>query len=364
MNQIEQVVAAFERKDYQTAAQLIKVLLKQSPDNPWVQLYLGRLHEVTGRPEAAEPVYRKLLQGTINSKIATQARQGIQRLEAMERERRRQAIAQATADPSMTEPGFLILEPVQGEARQQVAQGFSRVMKLDLYTARMQLPSRGWQLYRTGPVGELQIYGQELQAAGVPVFWAALPDVEKIRIFRVNYFEAIAPQPTVVCQNEAGQVGSLAFNWSEVSQRVEGLLPIFEEVTEQGAWGKPQRKQKTLDYVHMWDLHLPKRHCIVRLCDSTYQFQSGVTVAPPPSQTKSLAPTTTRINWNSLIDLLKQQLPETQVWSDFTTFAETTADHLPSLERIHPHIELERKESTFWDAAFQLYSTLAFLKNA
>jgi predicted Zn-dependent protease len=37
---IEQVAIAFEHKDYQTAAKLLKPLLKESPDNPWVVFYL------------------------------------------------------------------------------------------------------------------------------------------------------------------------------------------------------------------------------------------------------------------------------------------------------------------------------------
>ncbi|PZV15213.1 MAG: hypothetical protein DCF22_07540 [Leptolyngbya sp.] len=39
---LDQVAAALERQDYQTAAQLLKELLKRSPQDPWVQLYVGR----------------------------------------------------------------------------------------------------------------------------------------------------------------------------------------------------------------------------------------------------------------------------------------------------------------------------------
>ncbi len=37
MNDIHQVAAALERKDFRQAAQLIKQLQKNSPQNPWVQ---------------------------------------------------------------------------------------------------------------------------------------------------------------------------------------------------------------------------------------------------------------------------------------------------------------------------------------
>ena len=50
---IDQVASAFENKDYRTAANLLKQLLKDSPENPQVQLYLGKLHEVSGKHEKA-----------------------------------------------------------------------------------------------------------------------------------------------------------------------------------------------------------------------------------------------------------------------------------------------------------------------
>ena len=119
---IDQVADAFERKDYRTAARLLKQLVQQEPKNPVVRLYVGRLHEATGKLEAAETVYRKLLQSTTNSKIMSQARQGLGRIEAIEQERRRQALAQATADPGSTELGVLVLEPISAEVKQAAAQ--------------------------------------------------------------------------------------------------------------------------------------------------------------------------------------------------------------------------------------------------
>lgn len=114
---LEQVAAAFERQDYRTAAELLKQMLQKSPQDPWVQFYLGRLHEVSGKLEAAKNVYRHLLQSAINSKILAQARQGLQRLEATATEQRQQAIAQATADPSNNQMGVLVLEPVPNEIK-------------------------------------------------------------------------------------------------------------------------------------------------------------------------------------------------------------------------------------------------------
>jgi hypothetical protein len=354
---LEQVAAAFERKDYQTAAQLLKQLLKESPQNPWVQFYLGHFHEVSGKLEAAQKVYQQLLRGTSNAKIVAQARQGLQRLEAIAQEQRQQAKARATADPSNTQIGVLVLEPVASEIKSVAAQKVAQIMQIDPYTARLVLPSRGWRLYRTGAIGELRFLGESLRDAGVPCFWATLADIEKIRVFQVSYFQSATPQATVVCQNEQGQLGSLTFNWSEVTQRVTGLLPIFEQVVDLDHRGKLQRKTQTQDYVQFCDFHLPGRLCILRLHDNGYQFQKGVAIAPHQSETNSQ---TTRINWNSLLSFLDQQLPQAAVWSDFKPFAQTVLDQTELLGRIKSHIHLFRRAETSWDPAFHLYSGLVF----
>lgn len=359
---IEQVAAAFDRKDYQTAARLLKQLVKQESPDPWVQLYVARLHEVTGKLESAENVYRQLLRDTTNAKLLAQARQGLGRVEAIEKERKRQAIAQATADPKNTEPGVLVLEPISSDLKLVASQKFARIMQLDPYIARLHLPSRGWRLYRTGAVGEMRYYSQQLAKAGIPSTWASLTDIEKINIFHVNYFKIAAPQPTIICENESGQLGSLTFDWSEVKARVEGLLPVFEEVVDMDARRKLQRKTKTLDYVQFCDLHLPDRRSILRLGDRSYQFQYGVSLSQKQEEPLVLSQTTTRSNWNHLISFLAQNLPQTPVWSDFTTFGETALESIKMLGRFNSHINLVRREETPWDAAFQLYSGLVFLR--
>jgi len=362
---LDDVAAAFERQDYQTASQLLKELLKQSPHNPWVQFYAARLQEVSGKFDSAEDIYRQLLRNATNPKLAVQVRQGIQRLEANQRKRRQDKIAEATTDSANTITGFLILESVQGDSERAIAiQNLARVMKLDAYTARLLLPSRGWRLYRTGPIGELHVYEQELRRSDVPAFSASLAQLQQIQVFRVHHFQTITPKPTVVCQNEHDQLGSLTFDWSEVSQRVEGMLPIFEKVVTLGYRDRLERKEETQDYAHFCDLHLPDRHCILRIHDSQYNFHHGVAVIPKQAPVNKLDRGTIRTNWNKLIDLLNQQLSHKATWSDFTPFAETTADFAIPLRRLKSHIHLLRQSDCHWDPAFQLYSGLIFLQSA
>ncbi len=359
---LDRVAAAFDSEDYRTAAQLLKQLLKESPQNPWVQFYLGRLQEVSGKLEAAQKIYRQLLRDATNVKIVAQARQGLQRLEAIEQEQRNHLLAAATADPSSTQPGVLILEPITVDRTASV-QKFAQIMQLDPYTARLQLPGRGWRLYRSGPIGELRFLGQNLRESGIPCFWVTLAQLQKLQVFQVSYFQAVdGPQAVAVCHNEQGQLGSLTFNWSEITQRVTGLLPIFEQVVDLDRRGRLQRKTQTQDYAQFCDLHLSSRLCILRLYDSGYQFQQGAAIAP--QQDQNLSHTTLRINWNSLLTFLAQQLPQVTVWSDFTPFGETVLDQPELLGHIRSHVHLFRRAATNWDPAFHLYSSLVFLKNS
>ena len=387
MNDLNQVAAALDRKDYREAARLLKQLQVDSPQNPWVKFYMGRYYELTDKQEAAEKIYRQLLRDTTHPKVVTGARLGLQRLEATQQQRRQEAIALSRSVPGSSEPAVLILEAVSPENKLAAIQNFSKILNVDPYSARMQLQSRGWRLYKTGAIGELRVYAEELLQAGIPAFSTTLGDIQKIHIFRVQNFQSLSPQPIAICQNALAQLGSLTFNWSEVTARVEGQLPLFMEIMDYAPHRRKEKfrhKEITQDYAQICDLHLPGRNCILRLCEQSYQFQQGVSFAnppvtmPPPAKplaklplgiprketptTGPLSQNTTRINWNHLMTALNQQLAQVTVWSDFTPFAQTALDYTHLLSRIKSHLDLERKAENPWDSAFQLYSGLAFLR--
>ncbi|MFM7423465.1 MAG: tetratricopeptide repeat protein [Elainella sp.] len=360
---LEQLVAAFERQDYITAVALLKQLQQQSPDSPWVKLYGAKLREVSGKLPAAATLYRQLLQETTHPKVMAQARQGLQRvseqIKAQQEQQKAQQIATATADSANLGSGFLILDAVSPERRQAAAQRFAQIMNLDAYTARLLLPGRGWRLYRVGSLSELQFYNQTLNQAEIPAFCVTLESLQTIRVFRVQYIEAVSPQITVVCENDAGQLGSLSFNWSEVQQRVEGRLPIFEEVVDLNLRNQLTRKERTQDYAQVIDLHLPQRDVILRLGDWSYQFQQGVVFDASQDGELSTVQSTNRIRWNQLLGFLDDQLAAVPVWVEFPQFAESALDPL-SLVNLKSHIDLFRKAPSKWDQAFQLYSGLVF----
>ena len=354
---MKQVTSAFENRDYRTAAKLIKQLLKESPEDPWVLFHLGYLYEVTEKYQEAEKVYRQLLRNTVGVKIVIAVREGLQRIQEIQEQKRKQAIAEATSESNNSEQGVLVLEALSNEMKTQAAQKFAQIMQIDSYSARLLLPSRGWRLYRSGMLGELKFYGEQLLNATIPCFWAKLTDIQKIQVFQVKYFTESGSKVTVVCRDRENQLGSLSFDWSEVKRRVKGLLPVFEEVVDRDVWGKLERKTQTQDYFQFYDLHIPNRNCILRLYDDGYEYQQGVEITPQSSQN------TMRINWNNLLKFLEQKLQKIQICSDFSTFAETTLDQTELLDKIQPHINLLRREKSNWDPAFHLYSGLVFLKN-
>lgn len=361
---LEQIAAAFDRQDYQTAAQLLKTFLKQSPQDPWGQFYRARLYEVSGRLDEAKATYQQILRTVTHPKVISHARIGIQQIQAQESAQREQEIAAAKADPSNSEAGVLILEAIPPAARTEAAQALARIMQIDAYTARLHLPNSGWRLYRLGAIGELQLYGQQLRAANIPAFWAKEREMQQLPVFEVQYFLDYDPQAIVVCHNEQGQLGSLTFDWSEVSQRVEGMLPIFERVVDttlrEGI--QRQRKEQTQDYVRICDLHLPKRHCILRICDWRYHFEQGIQLALSKTETIGADQAIKRLFWNRLIEFLNHQLPQKPLWSNFTTFGETAIDYPLLLNRFPPKIHFYGQEETAWNSAFHLYSCLAFVQ--
>ncbi|ACK69625.1 conserved hypothetical protein [Gloeothece citriformis PCC 7424] len=360
------VVSAIERQDYQTAQNLLNQIEKEDSENPWFLYYTARLEEATGNLEKAKQNYSELLRQTPNPKIISQARQGIDRIKEQEeyqyqiaKAQRQEILAQIKANSDNNDFALLILEPIENELKKTAAQKFARIMDIDPYTARLQLPSRAWRLYRTGLMGTLSYYQELLTAAEIPCFCVSLPEIKQISVYQIKYFQSLSPRVVGVYETQKGEQHTITFEWNDVSQRVEGLIPIFEECVEMDAKRKLYRKTKTLDYIHICDLHLKKTNSIIRLWDQNYDFQKGVSFSDQPPSTEGK---TTHNNWTQLTQYLKQQLPDVSVWSDFTPFAETALNFQEMLKLIEPHLSLFRREETAWDAAFELYSRLALIK--
>ena len=354
---LQEIDQAINDQDYQTARELLEKLEEKEANNPWIQLYQGRLQEAEGKLVKAEQSYRQILLNTINSKIISQARQGLERLAQTEKTQQQEALSSALEEDGSQELGVLILEPIAAENKKELAQKFAKIMNIDAYSARLKLPSRSWRLYRSGHMGELRFYSQALLQVNIPCFAISLPALNQINVYQVSYFDSFSPQVNVICSGVNGDADNFCFNWEEVTQKVEALLPIFELTLETDIKGKMYRKTKTLDYAKICDLHLLGRKTILRFCDYTYNFHQGIVLG---EGTKT---DTNQKNWQKLQHCIQENLPNIRVWSDFTPFAENALDFKEILKHISPQINLFRREETPWDAALELYSSLVYLKS-
>jgi hypothetical protein len=354
------IAAALEKKDFRAAATLLQQWKQQDAKDPKFLLMVGKYQEATERWEQAEKTYLKLLRQTTNQKLMVQARQGIQRVQTHRTQAREEAIETARAQPDGQDPGLLCLEPVAVEQRQAAAQGLAKVLGIDAYTARLQIPSKAWRLYRVGPIGDLQYYSQTLTAADTPAFWVKHAEITAIPVFGIQHFRQVQPQAEIICKNADGQIGAIAFTWSEVSQVVLGQLPLFESVVDTGAWRQLQRKEKTQDYAEIMDLHLHRRQCILRLCDRTYDYRQGSPL--PNADTIPDKTLSTRPQWQALRAYLQAHI-NAPLHNEFTHFGEGAMEFLDLLPPLKPQIDLFRVRETSWDPAFHLYSSLHFLRH-
>ena len=346
------VTAALDAQDYRRATQLIKQWRKAAPKDPLVLLSIGRLQEGTLQWDAAEKTYLIFLKQVNNPKLMGQARAGLKRVQQAREASRQEALDEAKAVLGSDEPGVLVIMPP--EDIQQAAVGLAEVLRIDPYMARLQLPKRGLRLQRTGSIGEMQYYGQALQQVGIPAVWSTIDDLKTVQVFQIKHFRAVAPQPVVVCQSPTGQMGSIQFEWSEVTQIVRAQLPVFEQVNQQGPWGKTKRKELVQDYAQVIDLHVHGRRIILRSCDRTYEFRNSVALVPDQTNL-----TSTRIRWNGLMHHINRGTDCT-VLEDFTNFGQGALEMMPLLPYVPVYLDLNRRQPSDWDTAFQLYTTLLF----
>lgn len=356
----ELVIQALDQRDLSRAHRLLQAWQQEKPKDPWLKLALARYWEVTGDLERAAPTYRQLLQNVSNAKVMAQARQGLQRVQDEQARRREHQLDQARSQPGAEVSALMVLEPVQGEAREAAIQGLAQVMQVDPYTARLLVPGQYWRLYRLGNAGELQYFCQELHHRQAPAFWAEVKPIQTLQVFKVKYFQALQRQPQVVCQNQAGQLGSIVFDWQEVTQWVVGQVPILESVVDLGPWGRLKRKEVTQDYAEIIDLHLHGRGCVLRLCDRTYSYRQSTPLVTAPGSTEA-PPPIARIAWDSLKQTLSQKITG-PCGSDFSGFGKTALEYLNLLPTLPTHLDLVRKAPSPWDKAFHLFSALRFLR--
>lgn len=358
---------ALKRGDLAQALALWQGLKTQDPHHPALPLYRAHLYLAKGDREKAESLYRQILQRAPLPQMLTQARQGLDRIDRQIKEERQAAIAEALTEETNQQPGVLVLDRIPPEQKRAIAPAFARIIETDPYSARLQLPSRGWRLFRTGPLGRLRVYGEELQGVGVPCFTQAIPPLQDLTVRRIHHFTRVRPEPEVVLYHEETEtLEPFTFQWSEVDRYVPGMVPLFEESFDfEIAKRHLFRKTKILDYAQLCDLHLGDRRLILRLCDQYYHFTEGFQFAPLMAGEHRLEASSLRRCWNQLLVFLQERFPEGTIAGDFEPFAVTAMDFEELLKHIEPKLALFRRPEhaqTRWDPAFELYSRLWFYR--
>ncbi len=364
---LDDVAQAFDRKDYRSATIALKQLWQLQPENPQVQLYRGKLYEIAGNLTQASNTYKQLLKAVSTPKIMAQARQGLDRVVLLDQEQRRREVALSISAPDQDQQGILILEAIDPTHRTAAAQALAQIMNVDPYSARTHMPSRGWRIYRMGPIGEMKLYGQQLQAKSIPCFWVKSASFELPQLFQVQVVQAETPKVELVCVNSEGKTGAVSFDWSEVGQWVKGRLPILDRPLEFDPLRREislrSRKEEVRDFALVLDIHLPARNCILRFCDRNYRFDQGVDFTPDIP----LAQTVTRSQWNGIVEWIDTELKPLNtatLWDDFNAFRETAIEFPHLLKAIDPGFYLQGQENSRFNPTFHLYSLLAFCKKS
>ncbi|MEL6471271.1 MAG: hypothetical protein AAFQ74_16215 [Cyanobacteria bacterium J06623_4] len=352
----DQVIAAFAISDYQQVVRLLKQWQAKEPKSPLLKLYAAQLQEKTNRLAAAEKTYLKLLRQSSHRKITSQARAGIQRIQAQQAAQKAQQkaeqLAAAKAISGSEEIALFAIAPPKPTERKAAIQAIADAFNLDLYAARQKLPASGLRLHRIGALGDLNYYVQQLASAHIPTICLTAQAIKALETFQICHFETLQPQATVICKNADGQLGKISFDWGEVSQQVSGQLPIFEQVVDLGNWGKTIHKEKVQDYAQVHDLHLQERQIVLRMCDRTYQYQQGIQLSPPPERNS-------RIQWNKLLQHVRTS-GKTPHHKNFSKFGTGALEFINLLPVIEPNLDIDRRAPSDWDLAFHLYSSLHF----
>ena len=171
------IAVAIADRNFAKAEDLIVMVGREAPDNPWLDYYRASLAEAQGELNHAEHQFRQLLAVVSNPQLSAKIRRGLARIQQIHQaekerslEQRQSEIQAAKAEPGAEAMAVFVLEPVTPEMKQARAVQFGKIMQMDVYSARLQLPSRTWRLFRSGGIGELRYFQQQCQAVGIPTF--------------------------------------------------------------------------------------------------------------------------------------------------------------------------------------------------
>ncbi|WP_069792020.1 tetratricopeptide repeat protein [Cyanobacterium sp. IPPAS B-1200] len=364
-----EIITHIDNQEYEKAKELIDKLLLEGEELLWKNYYYGLIAEKTNQLIEAENKYRQVIKDSIfpNPEITKNIRDGLERIKQINlaqkdaenkkrEERKQQTLAEFQENENSNELAILVLKPLSPEEKNIVGKQFAEIIKVDPYTAKLQIPTRNLRLYQTGNYGELSYYQQEFKSININSICSSIKEVNQTIVYQVKYITQNQEQITVIYNdNKLSQEIEFTFNPQEIINQVNGTVPIFEMTLHTNVKRKLTRKKETLDYINFCDLHLSKNKTILRFSDYIYQFDQGINTF---KQDK-----TSRDKWLTLIRFLNDKIGEVKSYNNFTPFAEGAIQFPEMLKQVQSNINIFRKEETLWDEAFQLYSALILLDN-
>ena len=327
-------------------------------------LYRAYQAELSGQDDEALRLYRLLIQHTSGKKVVPKAREGYQRVKLKKVQPFSKESLQPDAPLDPNSISLLIIEPIAPSEKQAIAIEFAKILKTDPYTARLALPSLEFRIFRHGLSSEISPIQQALTTAGISSRQFALKTIQEIPVhdvLSITGFDSDRITVEVRDPDHTKQSRSLSFEWANFQQRVNGLLPLFEEVIIRNKKGKLIRKTETQDHAQICDLHLKNQQGILRFYDAGYQFNQGISLVSADSK-MSLEVKTSWAQWQGLKSILAQSLPPISEHQKFENFATTTVEQIEFLTHINAQIHILRRHECYWDQSFHLYSALHYLR--
>jgi hypothetical protein len=358
---LESVAAAVERRDFRTAQKLIVKALEEHPKEPMVHFYAGEIRMNIGKWEAAARSYQRALQFDLSPDYALKVTEklGIASQKLLEQKDKQQDTLKRQATGKETS-GLLILTSLPLAEKLAAAKTIAEILGGDPFTIKLQIPSRGWRLYRTGSYAQLQSAATSLMEAGVPAFAYPLAKIVPIEVKQVVSIESFRPEFILNCTNEFDELEHIEIDPAKVVGTVSTLLPIFEEVVENDPKTGTQRKPKILDYVPVIDLHIPDRQLIVRICSENYDFTKLPLEINSRVTREGLSFNTSRVGWDESVAAMQNILVNSTQWVDFNTFADTAISFPEMLSHVPSHSQLLHRKDDIWDRIFHLYSCMTY----
>ncbi|BAQ66704.1 tetratricopeptide repeat protein [Geminocystis sp. NIES-3709] len=364
----EKIKLAIDSENYDEAKEILTELFSENKNDLWIRYYQTLIVEKEGNLTEAEANYRQIVKDNIypDPKLIKLIRDGIERIVKINIEKQKikdqenkeiqeKKLQEFKSLENSADLAVLILEPVTLEQKKILAPKFAKIMDMDNYTATLQIPTRSLRLYKTGSLGELNYYQSELFQAEIPCFCHRIKNINNMKIYQAQYIISQEElEVNILCEDGNQEEITITFKWEEINNKVQGLIPIFEQTLHLDARRKPQKKISTLDYAKFYDLHFISQNLIVRFSDQFYKFDRGLEIATEGKTAKE--------KWQHIIDFFNTKIADKPLWSDFTLFAEGAVQFPEMLKQVSSHINLFRREETVWDEAFQLYSGLIFLQ--